>query len=109
MLGLVRFIDSVIYERSFLWQYDPVDRSSNMRYVYRGHQKLIIMNYVYIVYYDNGAQYAEDSQFHVDSVFANEADPNAYAEESNRVLHESEEEDYMGWNPSYLVQKTVLN
>lgn len=67
------------------------------------------MNYVYLVYYDNGARYAEDSQYRVDSVFANEADANAYAEESNRVLNESEEENWMGWEPSYSVQKVILN
>jgi hypothetical protein len=67
------------------------------------------MNYVYLVYYDNGARYAEDSQYRVDSVFANESDADAYAEESNRVLNESEEDNWMGWEPSYSVKRMVLN
>jgi DNA-binding FadR family transcriptional regulator len=67
------------------------------------------MNYVYIVYYDNGAQYAEDHQVIVDSVFANENDADAYAQEMNQVLNESEEDNWMGWEPSYSVQKAVLN
>ncbi len=66
------------------------------------------MNYVYLVHYDNGATYPEDRQHGVDKVFANESDANTYAQEMNQLLHESEEDNWMGWEPFYSVEKTII-
>ncbi len=63
------------------------------------------MDYVYLVYYDNGSTYPEDRQHGVDKVFANEADAEAYANQMNKVISECEEENWMGWEPSYSVEK----
>jgi hypothetical protein len=66
------------------------------------------MNYVYLVYYDNGADYSEDREINVDKVFANKADAEAYVDGMNQLLNESEEENWMGWEPSYSVRETII-
>ena len=66
------------------------------------------MNYVYLVYHDNGADYSEDREINVDKVFANEADAKAYADQMNQLISECEEENWMGWEPSYSVRKTII-
>jgi hypothetical protein len=66
------------------------------------------VNYVYLVYYDNGAAYPEDRQHGVDKVFAIEADAEAYANQMNQHISESEEENWTGWEPFYSVEKTII-
>ena len=66
------------------------------------------MDYVYIVYYDNGSTYSEDRQCNVNKVFANEADAEAYAAENNKRMSECEEENWMGWEPFYSVEKRTI-
>ena len=66
------------------------------------------MENVYLVYYDNGAHYAEDRQVSLDKVFKNEKDAEDYVELMNDALSECEDDSFMGWEPCYFFNKAAL-
>lgn len=70
------------------------------------------MNKVYIVWYDNGATYAEDSYTHIDKVYQSEEDAKAYADQmNNKPLSSEELDDYIGWDQKWFVteQEVITN
>lgn len=62
------------------------------------------MNKVYIVYYDNGADYAEDSEVRVSRVFANKQDAEEYKEDGNKRLANNGHP--FDWKASFFIAET---
>lgn len=59
------------------------------------------MNKVYIVYYDNGADYIEDHDVSISRVFANEQDANKYKDDENKRM--ADDDHPFGWKSSFFV------